>query len=89
MVGHLQPILAELPQTIARAVLPGSTRPGEGSSDLVAAIERRASEAQAGDGFDIDAVMSDDLTFPARYPAVPGGQGERSPSPVTMDDLDA
>ena len=40
-------------------------------------IERRAIEAQAGDGFDIDAVLSDDLTIP-----------ERPPSPITMDDLD-
>ena len=77
VVGRLQPILAELPQVIARAVLPESTHPGESSADLVAAIERRAIEAQAGDGFDIDAVLSDDLTIP-----------ERPPSPITMDDLD-
>ena len=77
VVGRLQPILAELPQAIARAVLPESARPGESSADLVAAIERRAIEAQAGDGFDIDAVLSDDLTIP-----------ERPPSPITMDDLD-
>ena len=77
VVGRLQPILAELPQAIARAVLPESTHPGESSADLVAAIERRAIEAQAGDGFDIDAVLSDDLTIP-----------ERPSSPITMDDLD-
>ena len=77
VVGRLQPILAELPQVIAKAVLPESTHPGESSADLVAAIERRAIEAQAGDGFDIDAVLSDDLAIP-----------ERPSSPITMDDLD-
>ena len=77
VVGRLQPILAELPQAITKAVLPESTHPAEGSVDLVADMERRASEAQAGDGFDIDAVLSDDLTIP-----------ERPPSPITMDDLD-
>ena len=77
VVGRLQPILAELPQAIARAVLPESTRPGESGADLVAAIERRASEAEAGAGFDIDAVLSDDLAIP-----------ERPVSPITMDDLD-
>ena len=77
VVGRLQPILAELPQAIARAVLPESTPAGDSSADLIAAIERRASEAEAGDGFDIDAVLSDDLTIP-----------ERPPSPITMDDLD-
>ena len=77
VVGRLQPILAELPQAITKAVLPESARRGQDSADLVADIERRASEAQAGDGFDIDAALTDDLTFP-----------ERPPSPVTMDHLD-
>ena len=48
VVGRLQPILAELPQAIARAVLPESTPAGDSSADLIAAIERRASEAEAG-----------------------------------------
>jgi hypothetical protein len=77
VVGRLQPILAELPQAIAKAVLPDSTHPGETSADLVAAIERRASEAERGDGFDIDAVLGEDLTIP-----------QRPDSPITMDDLD-
>ena len=77
VVGRLQPILAELPQAITKAVLPESARGAQHSADLVADIERRAGEAQAGDGFDIDAALTDDLTFP-----------ERPPSPVTMDDLD-
>ena len=77
VVGRLQPILAELPQAIARAVLPDSTPSGGSGGDLVAAMARRAREAEAGDGFDIDAVLSDDLSVP-----------ERHPSPVTLDDLD-
>ena len=77
VVGRLQPILAELPQAIARAVLPEAPFSGESSADLVAALERRAGEAQAGAGFDIDAVLGDDLATP-----------ERPPSPITVDDLD-
>ena len=77
VVGRLQPILAEMPQAITKAVLPQAAHVDESSADLVAAIERRASEAEAGDGFDIDAVLSDDLTLP-----------ERPASPITMDDLD-
>ena len=77
VVGRLQPILAELPQAITRAVLPAAARQRESSADVVAAIERRASEAQTGAGFDIDAVVTDDLIIP-----------ERPRSPVTMDDLD-
>ena len=57
VVGRLQPILAELPQAITKAVLPESARRGQDSADLVADIERRAREAQAGDGFDIDAAL--------------------------------
>jgi ERCC4-related helicase len=77
VVGRLQPILAELPQAITRAVLPAAANQSEGSADVVASIERRASEAQTGVGFDIDAVVSDDLNIP-----------ERPRSPVTMADLD-
>ncbi len=76
VVGRLQPILAELPGAITRAVLPDATRDG-GGADLVAALERRAGAVEAGAGFDIDAVVNDDLAIP-----------ERPPSPVTMDDLD-
>ncbi|MDE2891378.1 MAG: helicase-related protein, partial [Chloroflexota bacterium] len=76
VVGRLQPILAELPQAITRAVLPAAAQLGASSADIVADIESRASEAQAGAGFDIDAVVSDHLTIP-----------ERPRSPVTMDDL--
>ena len=76
VVGRLQPILAELPQAIAKAVLPAAARDAAGRANLADTIERRAREAETG-GFEIDAVLGDDLTMP-----------EQAPSPVTMDDLD-
>ena len=76
VVGRLQPILAELPQAIAKAVLPDSARDAAGRANLADTIERRAREAETG-GFEIDAVLGDELTMP-----------EQAPSPVTMDDLD-
>ena len=76
VVGRLQPILAELPQAIAKAVLPAGARDAAGRANLADTIERRAREAETG-GFEIDAVLADDLTMP-----------EQAPSPVTMDDLD-
>ena len=71
VVGPLQPILAQLPRTLADAVLAG----GEGAS-AVETIERRIESAESG-GFDIDAMLGDDLAPAAR-----------APSPVTMADLD-
>ena len=92
VVGPLQPILAQLPRTIAGAVLAGGGRCGEGArrpaveqapvsdtgghADVVEAIERQVREARAG-GFDIDATVDTEVTMPAR-----------EPSPVTMADLD-
>ena len=76
VVGRLQPILAELPQAIANAVLPDSARDAEGRANLADTIERRAREAETS-GFEIDAALGDDLTMP-----------EQVPSPVNMDDLD-
>ena len=90
VVGPLQPILAQLPRTIAGAVLAGGRRRGEvagrstaeqvldagGRNDMVEAIERQVREARAI-GFDIDATVDTDVTMPARVP-----------SPVTMEDLD-
>ena len=73
VVGPLQPILAQLPQTIAAAALAGA----EGArADVVEEIEQRLRSAEAR-GFDIDAMLGDDLAVPARLP-----------SPVTMEDLD-
>ena len=92
VVGPLQPILAQLPRTIAGAVLSGRGRRGEsagrratehvavsdagGRADVVEAIERQVLEAHAS-GFDIDATVDTDVTMPAR-----------APSPVAMQDLD-
>ena len=92
VVGPLQPILAQLPRTIAGAVLSGRGRRGEsagrratepvavsdagGRADVVEAIERQVREARAS-GFDIDATVDTDVTMPAR-----------APSPVAMQDLD-
>ena len=76
VVGRLQPILAQLPGTISDAVLSGGDRESAGRANVVDEIERRTREAEAR-GFDIDAVIDEDLTMPVR-----------EPSPVTMDDLD-
>ena len=76
VVGRLQPILAQLPRTIAEAVVSGAGREGPERTRVTDAIERRAQEAEAG-GFDLDAVLDDDITLP-----------DRPPSPVTMEDLD-
>ena len=92
VVGPLQPILAQLPRTIAGAVLSGRGRRGEssgrsvteqvpasdvgGRADVVEAIERQVREVRAS-GFDIDATVDTDVTLPVR-----------APSPVAMQDLD-
>ena len=92
VVGPLQPILAQLPRTIAGAVLSGRGRRGEsagrsatervpesdagGRADVVEAIERQVREVRAT-GFDIDATVDTDVTMPAR-----------APSPIAMQDLD-
>ena len=79
VVGPLQPILSRMPRTIRDAVLSRSQhREGGDGERLAARIEREVSEAEAG--FDVDAAVDAEgpnLTMP-----------ERSPSPVTMDDLD-
>ena len=92
VVGPLQPILAQLPRTIAVAVLAGGGRrregvrrlageqaPGSdtaGHADVVEAVERQVREARAS-GFDIDATVDTEVTMP-----------DRASSPVTMEDLD-
>ena len=76
VVGRLQPILAQLPRTIADAVVSGAGREGAERTRVTDAIERQARQAEAG-GFDLDAVLDDDVTLP-----------DRPPSPVTMEDLD-
>ena len=76
VIGRLQPILARLPRTIADAALSGGGRKGSEGAGVAEMIGRQAQEAEAG-GFDLDAVLDDDITLPGR-----------PPSPVTMDDLD-
>ena len=76
VIGRLQPILAQPLQTIADAVLSGGGREGSEGAGVVEVIGRQAQEAEAG-GFDLDAVLDDDITLPGR-----------PPSSVTMDDLD-
>ena len=76
VVGRLQPILAQLPRTIADAVVSGAGREARERASVMDAIERQARQAEAG-GFDLDAVLDEDVTLP-----------ERPPSPVTMEDLD-
>ena len=75
VVGALQPILSQLPRTITNAVLARRDDEG-GRSRLVQSIERQIDEGESS-GFDIDAVLDDELTMPVR------------PAPlVTMKDLD-
>ena len=76
VVGRLQPILAQLPRTIAGAVVSGAGREGAERTRVTDAIERQARQAEAG-GFDLDAVLDADVTLP-----------DRPPSPMTMEDLD-
>ena len=73
VVGRLQPILAHLPRVIAGAVLSGRERE---RVNVVETIEQQASEAERG-GFDLDAVLSEEVTMP-----------QRPQSPVLMEDLD-
>ena len=76
VVGRLQPILARLPSAISDAVLSGRGREDAERARVVDTIEQQAREAGRR-GFDIDAVMDEDITIP-----------EQPPSPVTMEDLD-
>ena len=75
VVGALQPILSQLPRTITNAVLARGNDEG-GRSRLVQSIERQIDEGESS-GFDIDAVLDEELTMPVR------------PAPlITMNDLD-
>ena len=76
VVGRLQPILAQLPRAIADAVVSGSGREGLERTSVADSIERQARRTETG-GFDLDAVLDDDIALP-----------DRPPSPVTMEDLD-
>ena len=78
VVGRLQPILAELPRTITQEILAGrdAAADDQTASNLADRIRRRIEETEAG-GFDLDAVLDEELELAAR-----------PESPVTMLDLD-
>ena len=76
VVGRLQPILAQLPRTIADAAVSGTARDATARAGVTEAIERQLQQTDAG-GFDLDAVLEEDLVMP-----------DRASSPVVMDDLD-
>ena len=75
VVGPLQPILAKVSGTIARAVLEGRASTGEGRAALAREVDREA--AEAAPGIDIDEAA--DTIFAV---------SERPTPSVTMDDLD-
>src|SRR5690606_37121839 len=77
VVGRLQPILSRLPRTITSTVLSGAPRNEQARNDVVNALEREVAEAQRS-GFDLDAVIQDDLTEP-----------NRPTPPLDLDGLDA
>jgi Superfamily II DNA/RNA helicases, SNF2 family len=75
VVGRLQPILAQLPRTIAETVLAGTARNAGDRASLVSAIEQQSVSASTV-GFDIDAITEQDLIELTR------------PAPLfTMEDL--
>ena len=76
VVGRLQPILAQLPRRIAEAAVSGTARDATARADVTESIERQLQETDAG-GFDLDAVLEEDLAMP-----------DRPASAVVMDDLD-
>ena len=91
VVGRLQPILAQLPRTIANAVLAkgagtaakdaqaqdAAAADGDANpADPLAAIQRQTEEAQAS-GFDLDAALDEAIAPPPT-----------ASSPVVLDDLD-
>ena len=73
VVGRLRPILAQLPRTIAEAVLEGGGGAGRKAAEDVA---RQADEAEA-EGFDIDAALDEGFAV-----------SERPRAPVEMADLE-
>ena len=76
VVGRLQPILAQLPRRIADAAVSRTARDAAARAGVTESIERQLQETEAG-GFDLDAVLEEDLVMP-----------DRPASPVVMDDLD-
>ena len=73
VVGRLRPILAQLPRTIAEAVLEGG---GGAGRKAAKEVTRQADEAEA-QGFDIDAALDEEFAVP-----------ERPRAPLEMADLE-
>ena len=65
VVGKLQPILSKLPSMITERVLTGGSR-GEAGRQQVADEVAQVADAAEGQSFDLDAILEDDLTMPAR-----------------------
>ena len=65
VVGRLQPILARLPGAIADAVRTGDATDEARRARVVDKIEQQARESETG-GFDLDAVLEDDIEMPER-----------------------
>ena len=65
VVGRLQPILARLPGAIADAVRTGDATDEARRARVVDKIEQQARESETG-GFDLDAVLEDDIAMPER-----------------------
>lgn len=65
VVGKLQPILSKLPSLISAHVLTGATRDEAARREV---LEEVAQEADAAEeqGFDLDAILEDDMVMPAR-----------------------
>ena len=76
VVGPLQPILAQLPGAISRAVLAGSYSDDPRRSRTVDEVEQQIQKAKS-QAFDIDQITEDDLAMP-----------DRPPSPLSLTDLD-
>ena len=76
VVGHLQPILAQLPRVISNTVLSGGGHDDAMRADVMDTIKQYEREAEA-QGFNIDTLTESDLTMP-----------EHPSSPFNMDDLD-
>lgn len=75
VVGRLQPILSQLPSLIANRVLEGRSASEDARRQTAEQVERDAADAQAS-GFDLDAMVAEDLELPSR-PA----------SALTLEDL--
>ena len=67
VVGPLQPILAQLPRTIGRAVLSRSQGEAGQRKNIADSITQQVDQSES-EGFDIDAVLDDEFVMPDRPP---------------------